>query len=533
MTQHTSTSISIPTASSETPDDESREMIEAADSAAYDLENDARVAQRDEKVPGYLIGSILAVGSLAFLGILTETVMTVLFPQLMHEFNVDTATVQWVTTIYILMVGAIMPLSSFLKRRFTSKSLFVFALALAIVGPIIVFFSTQFWMVLLARVIQGIGSGIATPLMMNIILEQSPRSKVGRLIGVGSLVITVAPAIGPTVGGALSAVMPWKTILLLTIPILLIISLPVGLKSIRQTVAPVQAQLNMVGFVTIFLALVGTVLGINRIGAGISDMVAGQAAASSMVIGVVSLVIGVASLVFFCWSSRRSFSPLLRLGWMRDPIALLHVLPYLMMPMLGIGFGYVITTLGQLSMGQSALVAGLLVLPGALIGAFFAPVGGMLYDRFGARGPILVPMGLAMVGLVLMFVFSAHMTPLMLAVFYFIFGVGYSLGLSNIMTDGIAGIPGPFVPDGNAVFQTSLQFGGAFGMTLFSTIIAVAQAGHGAEGSADYMRATAMGGTYVFLAMIIIAAISMVCLAVAIHMRAKRDGEQSVEEGIR
>ena len=72
----------------------------------------------DERIPGKLIGAIVAVGSLAFIGILTETVMTVLFPQLMREFNVDTATVQWITTIYLLVVAATMPLSSYLNRRF-------------------------------------------------------------------------------------------------------------------------------------------------------------------------------------------------------------------------------------------------------------------------------------------------------------------------------------------------------------------------------------------------------------------------------
>lgn len=74
----------------------------------------------DERIPGKLIGAIVAVGSLAFIGILTETVMTVLFPQLMREFNVDTATVQWITTIYLLVVAATMPLSSYLNRRFST-----------------------------------------------------------------------------------------------------------------------------------------------------------------------------------------------------------------------------------------------------------------------------------------------------------------------------------------------------------------------------------------------------------------------------
>ena len=159
-----------------------------------------------ERIPKRLIGAIVAVGSLAFIGILTETVMTVLFPELMTEFGVNTATVQWITTVYLLVVAATMPLSSFLNRRFRLKSLFIAAVVLALTGSAIMIVGHTFPVILLARVIQGIGSGVATPLMMNIILEQSPRSKVGRLMGVGSLVITVAPAIGPTVGGAVSSV---------------------------------------------------------------------------------------------------------------------------------------------------------------------------------------------------------------------------------------------------------------------------------------------------------------------------------------
>ena len=91
----------------------------------------------NEKIPTRLIGAIVAVGSLAFIGILTETVMTVLFPALMREFHVDTATVQWITTIYLLAVAATMPISSFLKRRFALKTIFLAAVILAIVGSLI------------------------------------------------------------------------------------------------------------------------------------------------------------------------------------------------------------------------------------------------------------------------------------------------------------------------------------------------------------------------------------------------------------
>lgn len=432
-----------------------------------------------ERIPKRLIGAIVAVGSLAFIGILTETVMTVLFPELMTEFGVNTATVQWITTVYLLVVAATMPLSSFLNRRFRLKSLFIAAVVLAVTGSAIMIVGHTFPVILLARVIQGIGSGVATPLMMNIILEQSPRSKVGRLMGVGSLVITVAPAIGPTVGGAVSSVLPWRAIFVIAIPIVLLVSLPLGLHCIEQKRPTEDARLNPVQFVAIVLALSGMILALNQMGVAVSAAVNGSSATRPVIITVVSLVVGVGSLVFFGWSSSRSFSPLIRLGWLRDRVVQLHLLAYLILPIVGIGFGYVITNLAQMSLGTSAFHAGVLVLPGALVGAFFAPVGGMLYDKFGPTKPILSAISVATFGPILLLAFSMRLTPALLAGFYFIFGLCYALGFSNIMTSALSGIDHAFMPDGNAVFNTALQFGGAVGTALFSMILGVAQAGAG------------------------------------------------------
>lgn len=475
----------------------------------------------DERIPMKLIGAIVAVGSLAFIGILTETVMTVLFPQLMREFNVDTATVQWITTIYLLAVAATMPLSSFIKRRFRNKTIFVAAVVLAVLGSLIMIVAQAFPLILAARVIQGIGSGMATPLMMNIILEQSPRSKVGRLMGVGSLVITVAPAIGPTVGGAVTSVLPWRTIFVIVIPIILLISLPVGLKCIQQKHPTEAAVLNPLQFVSIVLALCGLIMFLNQAGVAVGAAVSGGEVMLPALIAVVSLVVGVGSLLFFGWSSRRSFSPLIRLGFLRNRIVLLHLLPYAILPMVGIGFGYVITNLAQLSLGTDAFVAGALVLPGALIGAFCAPIGGMLYDKFGPTRPILTAFSVATIATVLLLVCSMHLTPALLAGLYFIFGLSYALEFSNIMTSALREVPSAFTPDGNAVFQTSMQFGGAAGTALFSTILSVAQAGAGKEGSPEFAHATAVGGTWTFAVMTVICALSVVCLAMAFRLRAR------------
>ena len=438
-----------------------------------------------ERIPKRLIGAIVAVGSLAFIGILTETVMTVLFPELMTEFGVNTATVQWITTVYLLVVAATMPLSSFLNRRFRLKSLFIAAVVLAVTGSAIMIVGHTFPVILLARVIQGIGSGVATPLMMNIILEQSPRSKVGRLMGVGSLVITVAPAIGPTVGGAVSSVLPWRAIFVIAIPIVLLVSLPLGLHCIEQKRPTEDARLNPVQFVAIVLALSGMILALNQMGVAVSAAVNGSSATRPVIITVVSLVVGVGSLVFFGWSSSRSFSPLIRLGWLRDRVVQLHLLAYLILPIVGIGFGYV---------------------------------------KFGPTKPILSAISVATFGPILLLAFSMRLTPALLAGFYFIFGLCYALGFSNIMTSALSGIDHAFMPDGNAVFNTALQFGGAVGTALFSMILGVAQAGAGSaeKGSAAFRHATAVGGTWMFATMTAICLIAICSLACAFRIRASR-----------
>ncbi|KAA8815772.1 MFS transporter [Bifidobacterium callitrichos] len=482
-------------------------------------QTDSRVP--DERIPGRLIGAIVATGSLAFIGILTETVMTVLFPQLMREFHVDTATVQWITTIYLLTVAATMPVSSFLKRRFRLRTIFIAAVVLALTGSVIMIFASAFPMLIIARIIQGVGSGVATPLMMNIILEQSPRSKIGRLMGVGSLVITVAPAIGPTVGGAVTTVLPWRAIFVIAIPLMLVAAV-VGLMCIEQKSPTEAAYLDPLQLIAIVVALVGMVLGLNQAGVAVSAAVSGQTVGTSGVIAVASFVIGLASLIAFGWLSRRAFSPLLRLGILRDRVVLLHLVAYLIMPIVSIGFGYVITNVAQLSLGTNAFLAGALVLPGALIGAVCAPLGGWLYDRFGAVRPVLVPFGIAILGPALLFVFSMNLTPALLAGFYFIFGFFFALGNSNVMTSALSSIPHEFAPDGNAIFNTALQFGGAAGTALFSTILAVAQAGHGSEGSPEFMHATAVGGSWVFATMTVICVLGWLSLAAAFRIRAAR-----------
>ena len=129
----------------------------------------------------------------------------------MNEFRITTSTVQWMTSIYLLIVAIIVPLSAVLKQSFTTKSLFLCANLLFIIGALIDDLARNFAFLLMGRAIQGIGTGIALPLMFNIILEQKPQSRIGFMMGLANMITGIALAIGPTFGGIVvsSLVMCW------------------------------------------------------------------------------------------------------------------------------------------------------------------------------------------------------------------------------------------------------------------------------------------------------------------------------------
>lgn len=186
-----------------------------------------------QRISNKVICAVIATGLMSFCGVIVETAMNVSFPTLMKEFHVNTATVQWMTTLYLLVVAIMVPLSAILKRSFKTKQLFLTANLLFIAGVILDSFVPIFPLLLLGRLVQGLGTGIALPLMFNIILEQVPLARIGMMMGIGTLITAIAPAIGPTFGGVVATNLSWRYIFILLLPIL-IISLILGLLTIQQ-----------------------------------------------------------------------------------------------------------------------------------------------------------------------------------------------------------------------------------------------------------------------------------------------------------
>ncbi|MBA1393660.1 MFS transporter, partial [Lactobacillus sp. XV13L] len=187
----------------------------------------------ERKIDAKLICSIFAAGLMSFSGVLIETAGNITFPVLMKEFGVNMTAVQWMTTGYLLIASIVMPLSAYLKKNFNSRQLFITAAGFFILGLMIDAVAKSFVVLVIGRIVQGAGAGIAIPLMFNIILERTPLDKIGLLMGIGTMITAVAPALGPTFGGLIVNLLGWRYIFIFMLPVM-IVSLIMGLVSITK-----------------------------------------------------------------------------------------------------------------------------------------------------------------------------------------------------------------------------------------------------------------------------------------------------------
>lgn len=460
---------------------------------------------QSEKIPLRVMLAVLATGLMSFCGVIVETSMNVSFPTLMKEFSVTTSTVQWMTTIYLLVVAIIVPLSSFFKKSYKTKTLFLWANLLFILGVLVDALAPAFPILLLGRIIQGLGTGIALPLMFNIILENVPESKIGLMMGLGTLITAVAPAIGPTFGGLIVNSLGWRYIFVILLPIL-IISFLLGIKNIQQKNQIQKSKFDSLSLIALILTFTGLIYGFSNM--------------SKLNLTVIfAFIIGIFGLISFIIRSNHLADPIVNLSVLKNHIFSSHVLSFFIFQILSLGFAFILPNYIQLVNGDNATVAGLAVFPAGIIGAILAPLGGKLLDELGARKPILSGVFLADLSLILFTIFSLHLSNTMIIWIYIIYMFGMGMSFGNIMTNGLKYLTNQQQADGNAILNTLQQFAGATGTSVVSAIIAQSQSNH----QLSTKVATALGTQHAFILLTILGIINFIILFRAIPSNTQKN----------
>ncbi|UIF29056.1 DHA2 family efflux MFS transporter permease subunit [Levilactobacillus brevis] len=456
-----------------------------------------------EKIEPRVVGAVLATGLMSLSGVIIETAMNITFPTLMKQFGVTTGTVQWMTTLYLLIVACIVPISSYLKRRFKMKQLFVTANLLFIAGLLIDALAPAFAWLLIGRAVQAVGTGIALPLMFNIILEQVPLSRIGMMTGVGTLITAVGPAIGPTYGGILVTSLNWRYIFWLLLPFL-IVSFFVGLKTIRQVSPVVHERFDLLSVLTVVATFAGLIYGFSAMGS--------QPVLSWSVLG--AWVVGLIGLGAFVFRSNRVEQPLIKLATVKNGAFAWHLAAFFLLQTTALGLSFILPNYLQLVDQKTAFIAGLVVLPGAVIGAAFSPIGGQILDRFGAKKPILLGLSIVVVSLLAMTAFARHLPVVAVLGLYVTYMIGIGMAFGNIMTAGLKQLSSELKADGNALMNALQQFAGAMGTAVVSMIISSSQA----TGTGSTVVKTAVGSQWALLILVITGALALLSMLMAFRL---------------
>lgn len=429
--------------------------------------------------------AVLATGMMAFAGVLIETAMNVTFPTLMQEFDISTSQVQWVTTIYLLMISIVVPLSSYMIKNISRRQLFLASSLLFIAGVAVDAFAFSFLSLLLGRVLQGVATGIALPLMFNIILTKVPLEKRGMMIGIGNLTTSIAPAMGPTYGGVLTTQLDWTYIYKFLIPILIISTL-IGLYAIPKEKVSKQDTINIKAVIYLSVMFTGLLMFFSYLENGL---------------GWVSLIVGLISGWLFYRSNQEKM--LLNLSVFKHKMFTIYLASFLVFQILLLGVSFVLPNFIQIVQGVPASEAGIMMFPGALVGALFAPISGKILDKLGFRKPIGVGIAVATAGwLILILIIQTGSVPLII-LSHVIFMIGVGLAYSNVMTVGLSSIDNNLQNDGNAVFSTLQQFMGAISTSFVAIIVGLFQAK-----SSDFAQGTSIGSKVALICLFVLLVIS-------------------------
>ncbi len=404
-----------------------------------------------------------------FVTVLNQTVVAPALPSIMTEMNVDAATAQWLTTGFTLVNAIMVPITAFLTDRFTTKRLFVIAMAIFTAGSALAGWGPSFAILLAGRLVQAAGAGILMPLVMTVLMWTFPIEKRGQAMGLFGIVIAFGPAIGPTAAGIIIDHATWHDLFLI-IAILsaaLVVIAVVAMERGGETKKDVK--LDILSVVLSSIGFGGLLYGLSAIGS------------SGLNVGsVAGTLVGIVALIFFFRRQLHMEHPMLEVRVLANRKFLIATIIGMLVQGALLAAGILVPIYLQSLMGYSATVSGLVLLPGAIIMGAMGPIAGRLFDKHGPRVLSLIGMGVLTLTTFCFAFLNSNTGILTLTVLYTV--RLFSLALVNmpITTWGMNALDNDLVNHGTSVNNTFRQVAGSLGTAVIvsvSTIVTNANTG--------------------------------------------------------
>lgn len=397
-----------------------------------------------------------------FFGILCSTLMNIALPTFMQVFNISEAHVQWVINGYMLVNALMIPVSSYLIKRFSFRWLFIFFCGVFLVGTVIGATAPNFNMVVIARMIQAIGAGMMMPLVNVLAIRYADPGKKGRIMGIIGLAFNCAPIFGPVLSGILLNYFSWRYLFILIIPFLAIVLVLsfIFLPYIPHNESP---RFNTTGLVTITIGLWSLLMGLSNVSANrlVSFNVCGY------------VLIGLAFLVLFYFIQRHSDHQLINLSIFHHKQFVLATTINMLITATMYGNTILIPLLVQIVLGKSTIISAMTVLPGACLTGLLSTTSGRFYDIYPIRALVGTGLIIDIIGTLGQAMIGANSSVLIITIFQTVRQFGLVTMLIPLQTQALSLLPNEIVPDAVASFNTFRQIAASFGTALIVAMVGI------------------------------------------------------------
>jgi len=411
-----------------------------------------------KKINRYWLMITLMFGT--FCTALTTNMLVTAYPTLMNRFNISSSTVQWLTTGFLLVMGIMIPISAWLINNFSLRTIYLAALTFFLGGLIISYTATSFSLILVGRLVQAIGVGITFPTIQTVLLVIFPADKRGTMMGLGGVVIGLAPALGPTLSGWILDNATWRDLFGLMIPpVLLVIVLT--LIFIYPVIPLKKSSIDKPAIVLSTIGFGSLLYGFSSVGE--------NGWLSATVIG--GILVGLLFIGLFARHEWPQAEPFLNVRLLTIPSFTVASLVTALSNTAMIGIQVVLPMYLQQVRGLSPFHSGLIILPGALVFGIVSLISGSLYDHMGGRRLGLIGTFLLTLGTV-PFAMLTRSTPYSYIVCeYTILMIGVAVVTMPITAASSVDLTGLQLSHGTAVNSTMRQVTTSMGTAVLGSVL--------------------------------------------------------------
>jgi DHA2 family lincomycin resistance protein-like MFS transporter len=443
----------------------------------------------------------------AFVVVLNETAMGVSIPHIMDSFDVSAASAQWLTTGFMLTMAVVIPITGVMLQRYTLRRNFFTAMGLFAVGTAFAAFAPTFELLLVARIVQALGTSIMLPLLFTAVMQLVAPERRGRTMGLVTIVTAAAPALGPTVSGVIVSSLGWRWVFIIVLPVA-VLAVIAGAAWLRNVTPTMPARFDVLSVLLSAVGFSGLIYGLASIGERVASG-GGLPAWIPLTAGAVALT----GLVLRQIALRDTDRVLLDVRVFAGRLFTMSTITVVVVSISLFGSLILLPLYIQQVLGEPAHIAGLMLLPGGVLSGVLAPFVGMAYDKVGPRALIL-PGAVVVTAAMSAFSTLAVDTPVWLIIaMHMMLSIGTALMMTPLMTTALGAVTPKLYPHASAIVNTLQQVSGAAGTALFITLFTVA-----ATANTDGNPLTALAGG-VGTAFGVGAAISAVGIVLAAFLR--------------